>query len=112
MDDGDGYRLPRGFDSRRSVYSKDIADAYNPCSAYHLRTHYPKYKGCPVCCDANTRSRPHRRRGDLQGLPSHLDLDKFGDLVTMDVITIESKSLSGTLDKWQSLKRTRNCLLI
>ena len=30
----------------------------------------------------------------------------------MDLITMESRSLSGTLSKWESQKRTRNCLLL
>ena len=111
-DDGMGPKLPRGFDARRNVHEKDVADAYNPLSAYHLRTHFPKLKGCPVCQEANTNMRPHRRRKDSQGLPSSFELEKFGDLVTMDVITMERMTVREETEKWSSRSRSRSCLLL
>ena len=48
---------PDGYDHRRDIYAKGREDAFNQCSAYHLATHTPHLKNCPICVQANTKTR-------------------------------------------------------
>ena len=47
--------FPDGYDHRRDIYSGDRDASLDPLSAYHLATHTPHLKSCPICVQANTR---------------------------------------------------------
>ena len=47
---------PDGYDHRRDIYSGGREASLNPLSAYHLATHTPHLKNCPVCVQTNTKN--------------------------------------------------------
>ena len=104
--------FPDGYDHRRDIYAKDREDAYNPNSAYHLATHTPHLKNCPICVQANSKFRAHRRKKE-QGHPRTVTIEKFGDLVTMDIVTVE-KVVKGnmTTEELEERKKGLRCVLV